>query len=299
MDRRPSPMSMTGFGRAQGPVGPAKVALEIATLNLRGLEVHLALPPRWSRAEPRLRQCVTERLSRGKVRVNVRTPEAAEGFPTYAFNPQAAAVYRESFARLQEELGTREVLSVRDLLLAPGVVAPVGGVESEGQDEELDALEELARRALTALEEARRAEGRATAVELRGQADRIRHLCRALATKVPEVRAELRRRYETRLRELTQGLALAEERVLAEAVLAVERTDVSEELVRLEAHVESFLGALEAGGAVGRRLSFLAQEMNREANTIGSKAVCPGCVQLVVELKDEIAKAREQVENLE
>lgn len=292
--------SMTGFGRAEGLVGTIRAAVEVQTLNHRNREVLIHLPSRWSRFDPLVRKLVPTFLRRGKVRISFRIPEeGAGGSHEYRFRPEVMEVYREAFGEVRSRLESDAELDPWRLLMAPGVVAPVDAVEGDPSCEEGPALEALLRQALEKLVASREREGAALRRDLQERLESMRSLLEEIEVRLPVVRERLQERFRSRIEELLAGQAIPEERLLTEAAFYVDRGDVHEELVRFRAHVEEFGQTLGQGGASGRRLAFLGQEMNRESNTLGAKSVDPACSRLVVQLKDEVARVREQVENVE
>jgi uncharacterized protein (TIGR00255 family) len=293
-------LSMTGFGRAEGNVGAMRAAIEVTSLNHRNRELLVHLPPRWSRFDPLFRKGLKARTRRGKVRVVVRIPEeAGGGLSRFVYRPDVVDVYLEAYKDLTARLGDAEPLAPAQLLGARGVVCPLDTVEGEPDAREEEALGALLGQALDRLVESRRVEGQALVRDLQERMAAIERLAGEIRDLLPGVRKRLKEKFLARVGELLEGRPTSEDRLLTEAALYVDRADVHEELVRLEAHVESFASTLREGGAQGRRLAFLGQEMNRESNTLGAKCLDPEASRLAVLLKDEVAKVREQVENLE
>lgn len=291
---------MTGFGRAEGNVGPMRAAIEVTSLNHRNRELLVHLPPRWSRFDPLIRAGLKARTRRGKVRAVVRIPEEAGGGLTrYVYRPDVVEVYLQAHQDLVARLGDSAPLASAQLLTARGVVCPLDAVEGEPDEGEEADLEALLGQALDRLVASRNTEGQALVRDLQERMAAIERLVGEVRDLLPGVRARLKEKFLARVGELLEGRSTSEDRLLTEAALYVDRADVHEELVRLQAHVESFAATLNEGGPQGRRLAFLGQEMNREANTLGAKCLDPDASRLAVHLKDEVAKVREQVENLE
>lgn len=292
--------SMTGFGRAQGKVGDREVSVEVAAVNHKNLEVALYMPSRWSRFELPLRRQVGAAVSRGKLRVSVRAAASGEGGAApMVFSPQAVETYLDAHRKLQDQLGCDQPLSAARLLFARGVVQPCEDADTPGDEAEGEQLEALTGRALEALKASRAREGESLARDLGQRAEHIRALVGRLEEALPALRQALRERYEARLADLLGDLKVSEERMLTEVTLYLEKTDVHEEMVRLRHHAASLDELLAKGGACGRRLGFVGQEMNREANTLGAKSFYPDVGDTILALKDEVAKIREQVENVE
>lgn len=291
---------MTGFGRAEGNVGPMRAAIEVTSLNHRNRELLVHLPPRWSRFDPLVRKGLKLRTSRGKVRAVVRIPEeSGDALTRYVYRPEVADVYLQAYEDLIARLGEAAPLTAAQILHARGVVCPLDSVEGEPDASEEAALADLLDEALDRLVESRTVEGQALVRDLQERMAAIQRLAGEIQDLLPGVRRRLKEKFLARVGELLEGRSTSEDRLLTEAALYVDRADVHEELVRLEAHVQTFASTLGEGGAHGRRLAFLGQEMNRESNTLAAKCLDPEASRLAVLLKDEVAKVREQVENLE
>jgi uncharacterized protein (TIGR00255 family) len=292
--------SMTGFGRAEGGIGSIRAAVEVHSLNHRNREVLIYLPPRWSRFDPSVRSLVAQHVRRGKVRISFRIPDEGTGGPIgYVFRPEVLDVYLKAYGQVCKQLGEEPKSDPWKFLTARGVVSPVDAVEGDPSSEEGPELEALLGQAMSKLMSSREREGAALRIDLEERLEAMRRILTEVEERIPVVRERLQTRFRTRIEELLEGKSFPEDRVLTEAAFYVDRGDVHEELVRFHAHVEEFAKTMSQGGGCGRRLAFLGQEMNRESNTLGAKSVDPECSRLVVHLKDEVAKVREQVENLE
>jgi uncharacterized protein (TIGR00255 family) len=278
---------MTGFGAARVD----ELTVEIRTVNHRHLDVRWHAPPELSGAVIRLEPEIKRQLRRGRVdiRVVVERPEGERALFIDASRARAAV---DGLRRLGDELGLQDDLRLADLIGVPGVVR--SGSELPIRAE---ALPGAVRDACRQVVEMRRIEGAATARELGQRLDRIRttaaNLKARLGSATPRRAEQLRRR----LQELLQGASVDEARLAQEVAMLADRSDVSEELERLDSHTQQFVDALGDDDPVGRKLDFLTQELVREVNTIGSKA--SEATLLVVELKSELEKVREQVQNLE
>jgi uncharacterized protein (TIGR00255 family) len=303
--KRSECLSMTGYAQARGDLNGWALRVSVKSVNHRFLDLKIRLPEGFDLFEIRLRQTVRERIARGHVDVYVGV-EPASGV--------AVQVNRElltSYLRTAEDLckqtpGSADVDPV-GLLRLPGVI---GGLapqipDSEQEQEKLgDALDRCLRDALSRLDDMRRAEGRHLAADLRDRVTRITGFAdqvRELATKLMPAFA---RRLESRLKDLLVNVSIDPARVAQEAALLAERSDISEELDRLRSHLQQFAKLLDGAGELGKKLDFLLQEMHREANTMLSKT--PGVESealaitgLALEIKAEIEKLREQVQNIE
>jgi len=293
--------SMTGFGRDQFEVEGAAFDVEVRSVNHRYLDVRVRLPRPLAAFEAELRTRVQSRFDRGKVDLSVQMPSAGGTAQDVEVDLEAVARYLEAAATLRERHGLSGDLDVDDVLGLPGVARLV---EHELPREAL--REALFRHADVALEQAagmRRSEGEALEREIRGRLDRIAELAEELAGRADDVQEHVRERLGKRAEALAQETGVRDEgRLLQEIVLAADRMDITEEIVRLRSHVDQFRASLDAAGPgqpVGRRLDFLLQELGREANTVGSKGSDAPIAHRVVELKTELERVREQVQNVE
>ncbi len=292
---------MTGFARVDGRAGNKAWIWELKSVNGRGLELRFRLPPGFDSLEADLRGMAQAKLVRGNVNLNLQLVESAnEEGPTYRLNEALL----EQLLAMAGKLESRGVGAPRldGLLAVRGVVEPVGMVEDEAAREALEAaLKQSFTEALDRLVQSRNAEGAKLADVLRAQFDEISTLTKR-AGEVEVVRPEgLRRRLQAQLAELlAQSPPVAEERLAQELALQVTRLDVREELDRLKAHVVAAQALLKGDArGVGRKLDFLMQEFNREANTLCSKAFDAGLTAIGLDLKLVIDRLREQAQNVE
>ncbi len=292
--------SMTGFGSAAFEVGGTAFQLELRSVNHRHLDLQVRLPRLMAGLEGELRRTLQARFGRGKLEISVSL-RGAGAEQSVEVDEQAAARYAAAARALHERLGIAPDLGAAQLLALPGVSRYV---EVELDEAALRAgLLEAADRAAEALLAMRQAEGRSLDRDLRGRLARIAEAVDDLESRTDTVQEAVRERLRKRLLQLEQETGLLDEaRLHQEVVLAADRLDVTEELVRLRSHVEQFLGVLDRDDSaepVGRRLEFLLQEMNRETNTVGSKAGDAPLAHRVVDLKTELERVREQVLNVE
>ena len=305
---------MTGYGSAsrQVSLGAGVVAdlqVECRAVNSRFLDLGFRLPDECRGAEPALREMATQSLSRGKVefRAAWRVNSAAAG--AAKSNPHAlGAINRDRLDALytlqekaQESFPKAQELSIAEVLRWPGVVSEPRGEE----DNWITATVEAGRAALTALMESRYAEGKALAGVLTSITNKMRSIVSVIEPKVPEYVLQYQEKLTERLAEALAAQEQAKsgaelmERIRQEVVLYAVRIDVAEEFARLKTHLQAVDKALVGNGPVGKRLDFLMQELNREANTLSSKSVSEECTQAALELKLFIEQMREQVQNLE
>ena len=288
--------SMTGFGLGEASVGAGKLTVEIRGVNHRFLDVRARLPRELLDLSSFVEQLARERLSRGRYEIAVRVDGVALGCPVLD-RDRARAAFR-AFGELRDELapGTEVPLSLLGSI-------PELFVSSVGR--EIDGLRSASRSAfdaaVVALDAMRTREGAALRDDLCRRLARIRQLARQVEQRAPEVVEAHRKRLRDRAERLraTTNLELDGARLEQEIVLFAERSDVCEELTRLESHCAQFAGLLAGDDAVGRRLDFLLQELAREANTVGAKSPDAPIAHAVVEIKAEIERMREQVQNVE
>ncbi|WP_068323119.1 YicC/YloC family endoribonuclease [Polynucleobacter yangtzensis] len=306
--------SMTGYGSAsrQVSLGAGVVAdlqVECRAVNSRFLDLGFRLPDECRGAEPALREIATQSLSRGKVefraawRVNSGAANSAKSNPHAlgAINKDRLDALYTLQEKAQDAFPKAQELSIAEVLRWPGVVSEPRGEE----DSWITAAVEAGRAALAALMESRHAEGKALVGVLTSITGKMRDIVKVIEPKVPEYVAQYQEKLTERLSEALaaqeQAKAGAElmERIRQEVVLYAVRIDVAEEFARLKTHLQAVDTALAGKGLVGKRLDFLMQELNREANTLSSKSVSEECTQAALELKLFIEQMREQVQNLE
>jgi uncharacterized protein (TIGR00255 family) len=292
---------MTGFGRASFQVGEAAFDVEVRSVNHRYLDTRVRLPRLLGAFEADVRARLQQRLGRGKVDLSVAAPGNGAPAARLEIDLEAARAYLRAAASLGRDEGVAGELQVASLLALPGVAR---FVEPELSSEALGrALLAAVDAALDALDAMRAAEGAAIERDLLGRLSAVAGLAGCVGARAGEVQAAVRERLRRRAEQLRSETGLLDEaRLHQEIVLAADRLDVTEEVVRLESHVEQFrriVGEGDGGKPVGRRLDFLLQEFSREANTIGSKGSDAGIAHEIVELKAEIERLREQVQNVE
>jgi uncharacterized protein (TIGR00255 family) len=294
-------LSMTGFGRVEFEVTGQPFQLELRSVNHRHLDVHVRLPRAVTGSESTLRAAVAARFARGKLDVSLHSGAGQSGPGLPEVDLEAAARYVEAGRALAEQHGLSDGLDVGTLLSLPGVARTVEPqLDAEVLEAALVRAVEAAAGEVLAM---RRAEGEALERDLRGRLGSIEALLADVEGRSGTVQEAARARLRKRTEQLARETGVIDEgRLHQEIVHAADRLDVTEELVRLRSHVDQFRGVLdgaEEGAAVGRKLDFLLQEMGREANTIGSKGSDAPISHAVVELKTELERVREQVQNVE
>jgi uncharacterized protein (TIGR00255 family) len=292
---------MTGFGRAAGALSARYFAtVTTKSVNHRYLEASVRLPEYMWDMEAPLRAVASEFFSRGKVDLSVRIQRTQQPEYTVRINTQIANVVIPQLRSIAEELGLGSSLTGSDLMRVPDLLQ-VDAIDAEIVDEEREALVALVREAFTLMRGMREREGEALRNDIAMRTQSIRELSEQLARHRDDVRAELLATYKQRVQEIASaaGVNVPEERIAQEVVMMVEKGDIAEELQRLAHHVEQIEKAIGSREAAGKKLDFLSQEMIREINTMGSKSRSAAIRTLVVELKTEVERIREQVQNVE
>ena len=289
--------SMTGFGRGEAPVGNGLLTAEIRCLNSRHLDVRVRLPRELGSLESEARSAAARFFRRGQVEVSVRLARDGELAAQIDVDFEVARQYAEAASELRERLAIEDRLPVASLLALPGVSRLR---DPELDHEEADVAVTQAIEAAGAEAAAMRArEGAALESELRGRLGGVAERFAQIEARAGEAREAARERLEKRLAGLQPEFELDPGRLEQEILLHVDRMDITEELVRARSHCAQFRETLEADRPAGRKLEFLLQELGRETNTIGSKAADATVTRLVIELKSEFEKLREQVLNVE
>jgi uncharacterized protein (TIGR00255 family) len=298
--------SMTGFAQARVEREGSSVRINLRSVNHRFLDLHLRMPDGFEVFESRIRQAIRNRLRRGHVDVNVYYEPGGTG--KIEVNRELVESYMNAVERLRKEYSVKTEPDLVALFRLPGVVAAPGAasdLQSEERQERLgEQVEACLEQALNKLEAMRRSEGQALTGEMQGILEQVAARTAEIETLTERVRPAIARRLAERLEELLKGVQLDPIRLAQEAALLAERSDVSEELARLRSHVEQFRKLLASAGEAGKKLDFLLQEMQREANTLLSKT--PGVESeglaitgLALEVKSDIEKLREQAQNVE
>ncbi len=290
-------LSMTGYGQGIGRTAEGTLKVEIRSVNHRFSEISVRLPKGLSALEGRVREKVQERLARGKVYVTVSLDGEDLQAGRLGLNREAAARYHAVLMELKSAYGLSGDIDLAAFLALPDVLT--WEHEDQDEDEGWRLLEPVLAQAIADILTMKRGEGETLSKDL---LERLRGMSEAIdrvEQRVPDMIAGLRGRLHDRLLEAGQDLEYNRNRLETEIVLFADRTDCTEECVRLRSHLQMFRELIAAPEAAGRKLNFLLQEMNREANTIGSKAQDVGIAREVISLKEEIEKIREQVQNFE
>ena len=289
--------SMTGYGRAVETVNGREFTVEIRSVNNRYLDCTVKLPRSVSFAEEAVKQAVKASVSRGKVDVFISIKSEGTSDTKVTLNTEVLSGYLEAMKQMVSEFGIRDDISVSTVSRLPEVFT----VEKPEVDEEqLQAdLMSVVAKALEGYDAMRRTEGKALDADLRGRGETILGLVAQVEAGNGQTVIDYRTRLENKLKEVLANTAIDESRILTEAAIFADKVAVDEETVRLRSHLQQMNTMLDNGGAVGRKLDFLLQEMNREANTIGSKCSDVKLARIVVDIKAELEKIREQTQNIE
>ena len=287
--------SMTGFGSGSAEAEGIRVRAVLRSVNGRFLDLSVRCPGPLQELEPRVRERLQGRLTRGKVTGTLEVEEAEESRSLPELDPEIAERYLSELERLAR-LADLPPVSLEVAARMPGVfrTASAGPGPERLQGLAMEALDQAA----AGLQEMRRSEGAALAADLRARLATLAGLADDIETLALAGREEARRRLREKVEGLLRPGEVAEDRLATEIVLIAERSDITEELVRLRSHHQRFLEALDRGGEVGRRLNFLLQEMHREVNTLSSKSTESGIIHRAVAAKEEVERLREQVQNL-
>lgn len=289
--------SMTGFGRAEAVTPERKIAVELKSVNHRYLDLNMKMPKKLGIFEAGIRSLLKERIHRGKVDVYISYEDYTSGNTTLKYNRELAGEYLKYLREIGEEFGLENDIRVSTLSKYPEVLS----MEEQSLDEEelWKLLEPVLTEARDKFVAAREAEGEHLRQDLLGKLSGLEEKVAQVEERSPKVIAAYREKLEARTRELLESSQIDDSRIAAEVVLFADKICNDEETVRLHSHIKGMAAALAEGKDVGRKLDFVAQEMNREANTILSKSNDLEVSNIAIELKTEIEKIREQIQNIE
>lgn len=290
--------SMTGFGRGTAQQGAVTATVEMRSVNNRFLDVHVRLPHRLSERETEIQSLVKAAFERGKINVNVQIEQEADAELPIRVNRDVARAYGKLLEDLRQAAGIVDPVRLEDVLRFSDVFTT--------EDEPDDAAEQLwpvlqsaLADAIAGLQQMRLEEGEALFADLSMRLDKLEAVLATVEARAPERIVAARERLNNRLAEILDDERINPERLELEIALVAEKLDVTEECVRLHSHLHLFREALAADEPVGRKLNFLIQEIHREVNTIGSKANDAEVGHLAVQMKEEVEKIREQIQNVE
>ena len=289
--------SMTGYGSAKGVVGGQTVTVDVKSVNNRFLDCSVRLPRSYLFAEDLVKGAVSAGVKRGKVDVFVTIQSSQEADTVVTANLPLAEEYLHALNEIAEKLGVDVGVNAGLIARFPDVLT----VEKKELDREAagEALRAITEEAVAEFNAMRAREGERLREDMLAKLEKISGFVSIVEERSPETVREYRQRLETRLRELLEDRNVDEQRLITETAIFADRTAVDEETVRLRSHISQFETMLEEGSPIGRKMDFLVQEFNRESNTIGSKCSDAALAQVVVDLKSEIEKLREQLQNVE
>ncbi len=291
--------SMTGFGHGEmSNAANQKVTIEMKAVNHRYCDISLKLPKKFTMFEAAIRKIMKEYVSRGKVDIYISFEDLSQTGIGLLYNREIAGEYMEIFRKMQEEFQIEMDITASAMARFPEVVT----VEEKPQDEEVwwELIEASLREAAEKFVEARLTEGEHLKKDLLQKLDQMEEDVAFIESRSPDIIKEYRVKLEERVKEFLEDSSIEENRIAAEVALYADKMAVDEEIVRLQSHIRSMRDILRKGnGAVGRKLDFMAQEMNREANTILSKSSDADLAEHAIELKTNVEKVREQIQNIE
>lgn len=289
--------SMTGFGRCEVMEHNRKFTVELKSVNHRYLDINIRMPKKFGFFENAIRALMKEYIQRGKVDMFISYEDTAEENFSIKYNEAVAAKYVDYLHQMTTKFGLRSEIDVCALAGFPEVFA----MEEQGIDEEelWGILEKALRGALSQFVESRAVEGESLAKDLMAKLDVMSGYVDVIKERSPQILAEYRERLSEKVKELLEDAQIDESRIAMEVTIFADKICVDEETVRLCSHIEATKKALKDGGSIGRKLDFIAQEMNREANTILSKTTDLELSDIGINLKTDIEKVREQIQNIE
>ena len=289
--------SMTGYGRAVETVNGREFTVEIRSVNNRYLDCTVKLPRSFSFAEEAVKAAVKAAVSRGKVDVYISVRSETEADVQVTLNKPVLEGYLAAMRQMVAEYGVKDDISVSALSRMNDIFV-VDKPKADEDQLKADLLS-VVDKALTAYDAMRITEGLALENDLRSRANTILELVAQVEEQNPRTVSEYRKRLEEKMREVLESKSIDESRILTEAAIFADKVAVDEETVRLRSHLEQMDEMLRGNGGIGRKLDFLLQEMNREANTTGSKCSDVKVARIVVDIKAELEKIREQTQNIE
>ena len=289
--------SMTGYGAGKAQIGSKTFTVEVKSVNSRYSDFSIKMPRIYTFLEDHIRKAASARINRGKVDIYVNVESAGDDDSVVKVNTALAKEYLDALRALSGELQISSNTTAETFLRIPDVFT----VDKAAEDDELitkTVLEALSE-ALDGFDKMRISEGEKLSADLKEHLAFIKDATSQVEMRSPQIVSEYRARIEERMRDILGSATYDETRLLTEVAIFSDKVNVNEETVRLRSHVDQFASLLEGGGSVGRKIDFLIQEMNREINTIGSKSNDLDIARIVIDVKAEIEKLREQIQNVE
>lgn len=289
--------SMTGFGRGSVKVKNGKITVEIKTVNHKFFDAAIKLPNNIAVFEEKIKEALQKKIMRGKVSLNLTCDGKLLKDERFAINKEAAKNYHDELIKLKRHLGLSGDITIKELVALPGVLNYEAGNGNLARV--WPKVKSAIERAMESLVIDRAKEGKALSADLSARVKKILKLLASIRSRAHLNIDEYRRRFEQKIKMLTGGRDIDIGRLEMEVAIFAKNCDISEEITRLKNHLENFSKTISAGEEVGKKLDFIAQELHREINTIGSKASDFKISKDVIEIKSEIEKIREQAKNLE
>ncbi len=291
--------SMTGYGRAESVFNGRKIAVEIKSLNHRYLEVSLRLPGSLAVLEMAIKKKIGERFSRGRIETTIRIDADGDmdSGGRFQLNEPLLENYYALLQQIKERFGLKDDVNLATIAGLRDVFVPTE--TADNPDDLLPGVEAVLNEAMQSLTAMREREGDILSRDLMFRLDTVRSRLEDIDLRVPIVVNDYRKRLMDRVKELTDGIEIDEARLCQEVAIMAEKSDITEEIVRFKSHIDQMIELLAGSDPAGRKADFLIQEMNREANTTGSKSSDTAIAKNVIEIKSELAKLREQVQNIE
>lgn len=289
--------SMTGYGRVETAGQGRNIVVEVKSVNHRFLEISLRMPQALFPLELEFKKKIGEKVKRGRIEIFIRLEAESANAPEAILNMEIARNYFAALQRLKNEFGLKEEISLKTLACFRDIFSQPA--ETEISPDVLKQIAVALEEALDMLLRMRQEEGVAIYQDMEQRLNSIRGILETIDARAPQVVIEYQRRLTERIKELTAGYALEDSRLAQEAAILAEKSDVTEEIVRMNSHIGQFVALLQSVEAEGKKIDFLLQEMNREINTIGSKSNDAEIARQVIEAKSELSKLREQAQNIE
>lgn len=289
--------SMTGYGRVVALLDGRNIAVEAKSVNHRFLEISLRTPSALFPLEMEYKKKIGERFKRGRIDVSIRLEGEGADTSKVNLNLEIAHNYFDVLSRLKAEFHLQEPITLKSLTVFRDIFTPSS--ETELNPDFLSQVEKTLQEALSMLVNMRQDEGMALYSDMQMRLKVITEIMETIRLRAPQVVLEYQKRLADRIKELTAGYVLDDARLAQEVAIMADRCDITEELVRMQSHINQFEALLQSEDAEGKKIDFLLQEMNREINTIGSKSNNAEIARQVIEAKSELGKLREQAQNIE
>jgi uncharacterized protein (TIGR00255 family) len=289
--------SMTGYGRAETKEQGRNIVAEAKSVNHRFLEISLRMPQALFPLEMEFKKKIGEKIKRGRIEIFIRLEAENTNAGEAILNLDIARNYFAALQRLKDEFGLTDEIGLKTLAGFRDIFSQPA--ETEISSDVLNRVAATLEEALAMLVQMRREEGTAIYRDMEQRLDVIRGILETINARAPQVVAEYQKRLAERIKELTAGYDLDDSRLAQEVALLAEKSDITEEIVRMHSHIGQFVALLQSDEAEGKKIDFLLQEMNREINTIGSKSNDAEIARQVIDAKSELSKLREQAQNIE